>query len=182
MHTTYLKLSGIIALGFLFVVGLSSCTKDSLDDPNMDPMTGGMEEEEEEEEENEMDPEIWTGTNLTFSKSDGGDTNEATNQDRITDEVWITRGNNGGQIFNAKQENNASKSNSPVGTEWALGNIDAIATLDFKPFRSAVGSPKSVVGKDLVLHLIDENIYLTVRFTNWSSSKGGGFSYVRSTP
>ena len=41
--------------------------------------------------------------------------------------------------------------------------------------------PKNIVGKDLVLHLIEEDIYLSVKFKSWSQGKKGGFSYERST-
>ena len=37
-------------------------------------------------------------------------------------------------------------------------------------------------GTALVLHLIDENIYIDVTFLSWSSGdSGGGFSYERTT-
>ncbi len=178
MQIMNLKLSGLFPFMLLFVIA-TSCTEDSLGDPNMQPV--GEEMEEEEDDGTTTEPEIWTGADLTFSKANNANPSEETNQDRLTENVWITRGNNGGQIYNAKTESNANKSASPAGTEWAVGAIEDIATLTFRPFRSAVGSPKSVVGKDLVLHLIDDDIYLSVRFAEWSSSKGGGFTYVRST-
>ena len=42
---------------------------------------------------------IWDGPMISFSKADGADFNLESNQDRITSNVWITRGN-AGQIFN----------------------------------------------------------------------------------
>ena len=38
-------------------------------------------------------------------------------------------------------------------------------------------------GENFVLHLIEEDIYLDVRFLSWTSGNGagGGFSYERST-
>lgn len=174
MQTKNLKLIGTLTL-LCLVFFVSSCSEDSLSDPNMEPM------EEEEEGNDIQNAEIWTGADLTFDKANNANPGEEANQDRLTDNVWITRGNNGGQIYNAKTEGSASKNNSPAGTEWAEGSIDDIANLNFRPFRAAVGSPKSVVGRDLVLHLIEDDVYLKVRFTDWSSSKAGGFSYVRST-
>ena len=125
---------------------------------------------------------IWTGSNITFAKEAGADPQQAVNQDRLTDNVWITRGNNGGEIYNIKQENRSSKGSSPADTEWAIGSIDDAANLTFQPFRAAVGSPQSVTGKDLVLHLIQDDIYLSVKFTFWGSSRNGRFTYERSTP
>ena len=68
------------------------------------------------------------------------------------------------------------------GTEWAIGTLDEIDNLSFDYFRNAVSRPKNVVGKNLVLHLIEDNIYLTVKFISWSQGKRVGFSYERSTP
>lgn len=133
------------------------------------------------QEDNEG-PTYWRGNSLVFNKSDGADPNLETNQDRITDNVWITRGNTGGQIFNIAINVNANKTESPIGTEWAIGALDDIDNLEFNYFRNTVSKPKNVVGKSLVLHLIENNIYLSVKFTSWSSGKNGGFSYERSTP
>lgn len=131
---------------------------------------------------------IWTGTNMTFTKGDQSDPTLESNQDRITDNVWITRpnkkedGKNGyGQIYNIKEESKPDENNSPVGTKWAVGTIDQIETLTFKKFRAAVGKPKNVVGKNLVMYLEKDDVYLSVKFTSWSQGEKGGFAYERST-
>ena len=158
-------------VNFYFIIVLialiSSCSEDDTNQPSVDP--------------NNSNITIWTGANVTFEKLGGSDPNLEQNQDRLTNNVWITRENNGGQIFNIQNESSASKSNSPLGTEWAIGTIDQLANLNFNSFRTAVGSPKDVVGKNLVLHLIADDIYLDVRFSSWDSSKEGGFSYERTT-
>ena len=123
---------------------------------------------------------IWDGPIISFSKADEADFTVESNQDRITSNVWITRGN-AGQIFNIAKENSADKMDSPIGTLWSKGTIDNIDNLTFTNFRSAVGKPKDVVGKNLVMHLIDDNIYLSVKFTSWSEGQKGGFAYERST-
>jgi hypothetical protein len=38
------------------------------------------------------------------------------------------------------------------------------------------------VGKNAVLHLISDDIYLSVKFTAWGGSGTNGFAYTRSTP
>ena len=124
---------------------------------------------------------IWKGTSITFSKADGADHNQASNQDRLTSNVWITRANDGGQIFNIIKESAANKNSSPAGTTWSIGSINEINSLSFTNFRSAVGKPKDVVGKNLVMHLVDDNIYLSIKFTSWSDGQKGGFAYSRST-
>ncbi len=128
---------------------------------------------------------IWSGPSITFSKQAGSDPNQEANQDRITESVWITRGNNGGEIYNARSESRSTQNQSPAGTEWAVGTTANIANLTFSPFRSAI-RPRNVVGRNLVLHIIDEDIYIDVRFTSWSQGgsggNSGGFAYERSTP
>lgn len=149
-----------LLLSFIFL--LVSCAKD--DEPN-----------------DVSSATIWNGEKITFTKIDGADPTDEANQDRINSKVWITRGNNGGQIYNIKTETNESKYSSPSGTEWSIGTTNVLSTLVFDNFRTAVSKPKNVVGKDLVLHLIEDDIYLDIKFTSWSQNKAGGFSYERST-
>ena len=127
-------------------------------------------------------PVLWEGSIKTFSKANGANPTLASNQDRLTSGVWITRGNNGGQIFNAAVSSSANKTNSPVGTQWAIGTLAEINSLSFKKFRAAVTNPKNIVGVNLVVYLTEEDIYLSLKFTSWSGGKQGGFSYERSTP
>lgn len=125
---------------------------------------------------------VWTGERIVFTKDDGADPTQAANQDRITESVWITRGNNGGQIFNIQARDRYSKAVSPLGTAWAVGTTENLESLSFTRFRPAVESPKDVVGRDLVMFIEEERIFIDVRFLSWSQEKGGGFSYERSTP
>jgi hypothetical protein len=134
------------------------------------------------EEQSSSESTIWNGTTITFTKADGANPEEEANQDRITDNVWITRGNDGGQIYNIAKEDSPNQTNSPVGTKWAVGTLDQIETLTFKKFRAAVEKPNSsLVGKNLVMYLEEDDIYLSVKFTSWSEQKKGGFAYERST-
>jgi hypothetical protein len=136
--------------------------------------------EQEEEALPLGDVEAWTGPTLTFTKTSGANPEDEANQDRITDRVWITRGNNGGQIFNAAAESNSEKDTSPEGTLWAVGTTDDLQNLQFDTFRNTI-RPQSVVGQNLVLLLTEERIAIDVRFTSWARSRNGGFSYERST-
>jgi uncharacterized repeat protein (TIGR02543 family) len=125
---------------------------------------------------------VWTGDVITFTKVDDADPTLATNQDRITDNVWITRDNaEGGQIYNLVLESASDKETSPLGTEWAEGDIANYASLTYTPFRTATVKPKDAVGKTFVVHLIQDNIYLSIKILSWSTNKAGGFSYERST-
>jgi len=124
---------------------------------------------------------VWTGDVITFTKVDDADPTLATNQDRITDNVWITRDNaEGGQIYNLVSESASDKETSPLGTEWAEGDIANYASLTYTPFRTATVKPKDAVGKTFVVHLIQDNIYLSIKILSWSTNKAGGFSYERS--
>ena len=126
---------------------------------------------------------LWEGAPITFSKPNEGSPTDAANQDRITDSVWLTRGDVG-ILFNAVNENSANNASSPAGTEWAQGTFSDLQTLEFSPFRSACpgAKPKNVVGIPMVLHLIQDDIYIEITITSWAQGKVGGFTYTRSTP
>lgn len=124
---------------------------------------------------------IWSGPTVTFQKSGGADPNLAENQDRISSNIWITRGNQGGQIYNAVTETEADKDLSPAGTLWARGTTDNLQNLTFDRFRATLDKPKDNVGVDLVMLLVEENIAIDVRFTSWSQQEVGGFAYQRSS-
>ena len=124
----------------------------------------------------------WNGPTMTFTKTDNADLTLAENQDQITSNVWLTRGNSGGQLYNAKTESDSSKSTSPDDTQWALGTTSNIGTLTFSTFRGT-SKPQDVVGQNMVLHLVTDDIYIDIKITSWTSGRnsGGGFSYERST-
>lgn len=127
---------------------------------------------------------IWTGPKITFERVNvlGLDISLVENQDRITDNVWITSASSQG-IFNIKTENSYAYNSSPSKTEWAFEITDNIA-IAFNDWESTVVSPPTLVGQNMVLHLIAEDIYLDIKFNSWASGKDagfGGFSYVRST-
>ncbi len=157
---TLLKFSVLILLA-MFII---QCSSDSLDDDDM------MGDDDMEELDDTM---------VGFAKTTGTDPTEAANQDRITDNVWITRGNDGGQIYNAKTESIADKDASPAGTLWAIGTLADKDNLTFTPFREAVGKPKDVVGKDLVMQLVADSIFIDIKFIAWGADKEGSFAYNR---
>ncbi|KKM61035.1 hypothetical protein LCGC14_1535800, partial [marine sediment metagenome] len=130
---------------------------------------------------------VWTGPTITFTKNDYADWVDPANQDRITQTTWITRRETKG-LFNFKTElaYNYPLSSSPADTQWAFGSASDWQSLAFGPWEALVGGwnegPPSILGKDLVLHLISDDIYLDFKFTSWTSGgNGGGFSYERSS-
>ncbi len=127
---------------------------------------------------------IWSGPDTTIIKANFADFTQAQHQDRITPNVWLTRGANDGMFNIAKESSEGS--NSPSGTKWALGTTKqlGLGELEFTTLKTAANNKmKEVPGKSFVLFLEEEDIYIDVTFISWTDgqSKGGGFSYKRST-
>jgi hypothetical protein len=115
---------------------------------------------------------------VTFTKDNYADWTDPANQDRITDEVWLTRADSRG-LFNAAQES-YHEFNSPYGTEWAQGYTADLSPEDYRPWREAVYPPRDIAGKAMSLHLISDDLYFDVVFHDWTCcGQGGGFSYTR---
>lgn len=124
-----------------------------------------------------------TADTVIFTKADSADWTLPENQDRITDNVWITRKHNQ-SIFNISQEEGYSGSNgSPVGTLWAdttTSHADSVSYVNFVAMHG--GNPQSLIGDTIALYLPQNNLYFDVVFLSYSSSNsGGGFSYSRET-
>lgn len=136
---------------------------------------------------------VWSGFDVPFSKPLFGDATLPENQDRITDNVWLTRSSNQG-LFNARNETSYVDTISPADTEWATALIPANAgeeiaasnwaDLAFDDWITAYGGagtmmlPSRLLNNNAVVHLITDDIYLDLRFTNWSGA-GGSFAYER---
>jgi len=125
--------------------------------------------------------EVWNGPLITYNQP-SPDPTQATNQDRITPDVWLTRASSGG-LFNAALET-VFTNTSPVNTEWAFGTLDNHASLTYTNWLGWLNgkSPTTMVGSNLVVHLISDDIYLSFKFSFWASKGSGGFTYQRSTP
>ncbi len=132
------------------------------------------------------DPVVWTGPSVTFQKPAFADWTLPENQDRITDNVWITRKSQQG-LFNIQAESSYLRNVSPSGTEWATGSAVDWSNLTFRPWElwteADFSGPPSTPGANAVLHLIAADVYLDIRFLSWGQrpTSGGFFSYERST-
>ncbi|MFG0251448.1 MAG: PEP-CTERM sorting domain-containing protein [Phycisphaerales bacterium JB038] len=142
---------------------------------------------------------VWSGLDLEFSKPDYADWTQPENQDRITDNVWITRQNSQG-LFNIVLEDYMSDwTASPLDTEWAFSGIGSNVNPVFGAgegttmlgdlfFEGWVPSLDYWVGDNIVdrpgvLHLITDDIYIDILFTSWTGQgAGGGFTYLRGVP
>ena len=137
-------------------------------------------------------PLVYTGDGVSFAKEAFADYTLPANQDFILPDIAITRGDTRG-IFNAALEVAFVDNSSPAGTAWAFVNNNPMATLSatnwaalsFADWQTANGGggggPTNTVGQDAVLHLIDQDIYLDIHFTEWGagSTAGGSFAYNR---
>lgn len=123
--------------------------------------------------------EVWNGNFIEFTKDSLADWTLEENQDRITDNVWITRKNIRG-IFNIAQENGFSHLNgSPADTEWAFGTTDQYDQYIYEPWSSAIDSMVNLmIGEDMVVHLITDDIYIDIKVLEWGITQAGG-GYVR---
>ena len=129
---------------------------------------------------------------INFTKEDNSDAALEQNQDRISENVWLTRATGGGALFNAFVEDSFEKEKSPMYTEWAIGNISQITNgdlLDFRVFLFPQGSNyinKPPLNTDIVLKLTNntsdttDDAYYDIKFTSWTAGGAGGFSYTRS--
>jgi hypothetical protein len=137
---------------------------------------------------------VWTGPNLTITKT-GFDPMDPVNQDRMVNDVWLTRGSSEG-MFNIApgQESGYVRYTSPSNTAWATSVMAAntgktitatnYSNLSFTTWAFAYGGPGSALGSNIishaaVVHLLSDDIYLNLQFSVFDS--GGTFVYQRST-
>jgi hypothetical protein len=137
---------------------------------------------------------VWSGFTFSFTKPNGAYGTLPANQDSISPNVRLARGNTAG-LYNAEYENGFDSGVSPDFTLWAthINNPEAdiaaenYADLVFEPFTAAyqgqVGN--TILGGNAVLYLTADNIYLDIQFTSWTNAHqipSGGFSYLRAEP
>jgi uncharacterized protein (DUF2141 family) len=83
-------------------------------------------------------------------------------------------------------ESGAVSGTSPDDTEWAIGSLGDYNTLTYGSCPLEAGNhPPGYIGTTFVVHLINEDIYLSLTLTDWEGQGGSGdkiFSYDRSTP
>jgi hypothetical protein len=129
-----------------------------------------------------------------FAKENWVDWTLPENQDRITDNVWLTRGNGPDPIFNYAQHPDGFSFDNDPYVEWALGPIDDLLT-GFGNFQDILnnnvdwemnGCPGCIGLIEqqipLTLHLIAEDLYLEFYFQSWGHYiNGGAFSYTRTS-
>ena len=141
-----------------------------------------------------------SGGTVTFTKEDWADWTLPENQDRITENLWITRADSRG-LFNVAQEEEFDRSVSPTGTLWLRGAtgepdergegpccfVERTVEVDVDNYRSwnsgVGGNPSSE--QIYSMYVEETGIFYDVVFTEWTQGNddgvppGGGFSYER---
>ena len=128
---------------------------------------------------------VWNGPLITYNQP-APDPSFATNQDLLTPHVSLTRASTSG-MFNGVTETFYTRNFSPADTAWAVGNLADYATLTYTSWEQAGGGRPvfNLPGQQLVVHLISDDIYLSLKFTYLGggiANGGSGFTYNRSTP
>ena len=96
---------------------------------------------------------IWNGAPISFTKAPLVDWTLPANQDRITNNVWLTRAATQG-IFNIAAEASYAHNISPVDTEWTYGTTANYSSLIYKPWEGwHSNNPPATVGQNAVVHL-----------------------------
>ena len=141
---------------------------------------------------------VWDADNgtITFTKIGGTDPGDPANQDAITVNVALTRGTLEG-LYNAVTETGYTNFSSPADTEWAFSSLNGnpgfafgagaedFTNLTFLDWKSAHSSnPSGTLNLPGVVHLISDDIYIDIMFTDWGVAGGGQgrFTYVRAVP
>jgi hypothetical protein len=137
---------------------------------------------------------IWSGLTKTFTKTVGSDPSLPQNQDALTANVILTRGPSGGGLYNIAAEGFYSMNISPALTSWATdlnnpGQTIAATNwqnLAFTDWIDAYGGSHTaggnIAGRNAVVRLTTDNVYLDLRFSSWDPGGGGGYTYLRAEP
>lgn len=126
---------------------------------------------------------VWSGPDTNYTQSA-----EVPADVLVPGAVSLSRNGNH-WLFNTNVDLLGAAAGTPSDTEWAFGDLGDYASLSyqtFDSFRLAAGGNLSallvtVPASPMVVHLINENIYLSVTFSAWPQG-GGFFAYTRSTP
>jgi hypothetical protein len=121
---------------------------------------------------------LWTGPNLGFTQSVDNPSDTI-----LPGSVVLTRGAND-VLYNIAAGETSAGPGSPAGTEWAFGSLTNYSTLAYQSLESMRSGDLAllIIDQPMVMHITNEDIYLSVQFGAWGQHGSGGFSYIRSTP
>ena len=120
---------------------------------------------------------LWTGHTIDFVQSSTNLTDEL-----IPGVVSLTRGYSQ-WLYNPDAGDQGPGLDTPTDTEWAFGTLDNYDANYYQTFYSLRNGDLSTLlpGNPMVVHLINEDIYLSLTFSTWPQH-GGYIAYTRSTP
>jgi hypothetical protein len=124
---------------------------------------------------------LWTGPTVGFSQAP----NSGQADTILPGSVVLTRGGNQVLYNTALGESYPPNFYSPSNTEWAFGTLDNLpAPGSFQSLESMRDGHLAslILFQPMVMHIINEDIYVAVTFTQWGTGHSGGFAYTRSTP
>jgi hypothetical protein len=121
---------------------------------------------------------VWTGPEIKFTQSANSRSDTI-----LAGKVVLTRGISD-VLYNTAARESSARASSPADTEWAFGALSDFATLSYQSLESMRNGNLAglILNIPMVMHLINEDIYLSVKFTAWGQHSRGGFAYTRSTP
>jgi len=137
---------------------------------------------------------LWTGPNTnytespvaTFASPNGGGADLIMGPTGTNKGVSLARSYNEVLYNRAAGETSANGVSSPVDTMWAFGTLANYTNLTYETMDAIRASADfdfaaAILNKQMVVHLTNENIYLSLTFTAWPQHDAGGFSYTHST-
>ena len=120
---------------------------------------------------------LWTGPDFDFIQSSTNVTDEL-----IPGAVSLTRAYSQ-WLYNPDAGDQGPDVGTPTDTAWAFGTLDNYGAYSYQSFYSLRNGDLSTLlpGNPMVVHLVNEDIYLSLTFSAWPR-KGGYIAYTRSTP
>lgn len=126
---------------------------------------------------------VWSGPTINFTQG-------ATASDVLIPGTVAIERQPGSFLYNPFLDTFGPGDGTPSDTEWAFGTMDNHLALDYEAFSQMRAVAQSLgqhvsdyfLGKSMVMHIINEDIYISVTFTAWPRFGGSTFSYTRSTP
>lgn len=134
---------------------------------------------------------IWNGPTINFSGGASALISVPPADVIIPGAVSLTRHGNG-WLYNTNVDACAQcAAGTPSDTEWAFGALSDYASLTYETMDVLRANEANfdfgailvtVPPSPMVLHLINQNIYIQVTFTSWPQHGVGTFAYTRTTP
>jgi hypothetical protein len=120
---------------------------------------------------------LWTGPNMTYTKSAS-----TPNDTILAGKVVLHRGTRD-VLYNTAAGETRAATSSPANTEWGFGALTNYQNLSYRSLESMRDGNLAglILNRPMVMHIISEDIYLSVKFTTWGQHGVGTVSYIRST-